>query len=124
VAKASKKSGPQGDVRVVGILPSDGPMRIQLRRVKGWRMAPNCVKVDRSTRWGNPFRVAHGYPASAAVTDFARWLRGDASFKCHGLPPTTQEIRAALRGHNLACWCAIDSPCHADVLLAVANSED
>jgi hypothetical protein len=33
------------------------PERIQLKRTKGWRMPPNSVKVDRSTQWGNPFRV-------------------------------------------------------------------
>lgn len=27
----------------------------------------------------------------------------------------------ALRGHALACWCPLDQPCHADVLLEVAN---
>ena len=26
-----------------------------------------------------------------------------------------------LRGHDLACWCPLDQPCHADVLLGLAN---
>jgi hypothetical protein len=26
-----------------------------------------------------------------------------------------------LRGRDLACWCHLDQPCHADVLLEVAN---
>jgi uncharacterized protein DUF4326 len=30
-------------------------------------------------------------------------------------------VRAALRGRDLACWCPLDVPCHADVLLEVAN---
>jgi hypothetical protein len=29
---------------------------------------------------------------------------------------------APLRGINLACWCALDAPCHADVLLRMANA--
>ena len=29
---------------------------------------------------------------------------------------------ASLRGRNLACWCPLDQPCHADVLLELANS--
>lgn len=33
------------------------PERIQLRRTKGWRMPPDTVKVDRTTKWGNPFVV-------------------------------------------------------------------
>ena len=34
---------------------------------------------------------------------------------------TTDEIRRGLRGKNLACWCAQGQPCHADVLLEIAN---
>jgi hypothetical protein len=26
-----------------------------------------------------------------------------------------------LRGYSLACWCPLDKPCHADVLLKLAN---
>ena len=26
-----------------------------------------------------------------------------------------------LRGHDLCCWCPEDQPCHADVLLELAN---
>jgi hypothetical protein len=28
-----------------------------------------------------------------------------------------------LRGRDLACWCPLDQPCHADVLLEIANRE-
>lgn len=28
---------------------------------------------------------------------------------------------APLRGRDLACWCPLDQPCHADVLLDLAN---
>ncbi|WP_269062108.1 DUF4326 domain-containing protein [Salipiger marinus] len=28
-----------------------------------------------------------------------------------------------LRGRDLACWCP-DGPCHADVLLKIANEEE
>lgn len=37
--------------------------------------------------------------------------------------PTLDEIRAQLAGHDLVCWCAIDQPCHADVLLELANGD-
>ncbi len=30
---------------------------------------------------------------------------------------------AELRGRDLACWCPLDQPCHADVLLELANAE-
>jgi hypothetical protein len=32
-----------------------------------------------------------------------------------------EDIRASLRGLDLACWCPLDQPCHADVLLEIAN---
>lgn len=35
---------------------------------------------------------------------------------------TTEVIRAELRGKDLSCWCAPDLPCHADVLLELANA--
>lgn len=39
-----------------------------------------------------------------------------------GLAPSLDEVQAELRGKNLACWCALDAPCHADVLLELANA--
>jgi hypothetical protein len=101
------------------------PVRIQLRRTKGWRMPPDTVKVDRSTRWGNPFRVGEPYvpTAGAAVHMFRFRLIGPLA---QPLPPESrmgwiQANAGQLRGKNLACWCAPDQPCHADVLLELAN---
>lgn len=31
-------------------------------------------------------------------------------------------LRSDLRGRDLACWCPLDQPCHADVLLDLANA--
>jgi hypothetical protein len=38
--------------------------------------------------------------------------------------PTVTEIRQALAGKDLACWCPTTSPCHADVLLRIANQPE
>lgn len=38
-----------------------------------------------------------------------------------GYYPTAAEAREQLRGKDLACWCPLDQPCHADVLLELAN---
>lgn len=38
--------------------------------------------------------------------------------------PLWAEIQAELRGKDLACWCPLDQPCHADVLLEIANGDD
>lgn len=37
--------------------------------------------------------------------------------------PRPAVVRAELAGRDLACWCPLDQPCHADVLLAIANGE-
>jgi len=38
-----------------------------------------------------------------------------------GEAPALAEIVAVLKGKNLACWCKPGEPCHADVLLEIAN---
>jgi hypothetical protein len=50
------------------------PMRIQLRRTRGWRMPENTVKVTRPSLYGNPF--VHADPAEA-VAAFRQHCRGD-----------------------------------------------
>jgi hypothetical protein len=105
--------------KMVGVME---PQRIQLSRVKGWRMPPNTVKVDRSTTLGNPFQVTADRPAADAVMAFRTWLTVDGVDA--GLPYTKANILATLpmlRGKNLACWCKSGTPCHADVLLELAN---
>ena len=104
------------------------PIRVQVKRTKGWRLPPNTVIVDRRTEWGNPNRVGmfRDYTAADAVRDFKSWLKREPQVRSfesvYGKPPTRAAIRAALRGKNLACWCPLDQPCHADVLLEIANA--
>jgi hypothetical protein len=100
------------------------PERIQLRRTRGWRMPPNTIKVDRSTRWGNPMQVRDGYSATQAVRDYELWLEGKgvaSGVAISKVPPRVEEIRLQLGGRNLACWCALGQPCHAEILLKIAN---
>lgn len=100
-------------------LKSERPKRIQRKRTKGWRMPPNTVSVTRPGPFGNPFVVGQlseygDVPdAETAVAFYRSWID-------KGL----QRIRIVqeLRGKNLACFCPIGSPCHADVLLEIANA--
>jgi hypothetical protein len=105
-------------------------------------MPDGAVVVSRPSRWGNPFSVEeHG--RELAVTLFSEVMRGvwDPSILDHlsdddyrsvayaresfmrriGYHPQ-EAARSELRGKDLACWCAHDQPCHADVLLEVANA--
>lgn len=88
-------------------------------------MPANTVKVDRSTRWGNPFVVGEeGIRDSAtAVRLFEQLMQlqkiladDDRWFVF-----TRDRLRADLAGKNLACWCKPGAPCHAEVLLRIAN---
>ena len=99
------------------------PQRVQLKRNKGWRMPEGTVKVDRSTRWGNPFTVDACGSADAAVACHARWLRGEIEAPDRRAAPALDEIRRELAGRNLGCWCPLDGPCHADLLIRIANQD-
>ena len=99
------------------------PERIQRKRSKGWRMPANTVSVCRPGQWGNPYR---GYPAGEAVELFRLTVtcgahRTKAAKK--DAEARAEFIKAGLRGKNLACWCPLDQPCHADVLLEIANAK-
>jgi hypothetical protein len=39
-------------------------------------------------------------------------------------PKNIKGLRRDLAGYDLACWCPLDQPCHADVLLELANADD
>ena len=95
------------------------PTRVQLRRQRGWRKPAYAVVVARPSRWGNPHRAAARTPEAhrAAVEAFRADLLAGV------LPYTTDDVRRALAGRDLACWCRPDLPCHADVLLEVAGRD-
>ncbi len=97
------------------------PVRVQLKRSKGWKMPAGTVKVDRTTRWGNPFAIAECGSAAVAVANHGKWLRGVIPAPGGVEPPSAATIREALAGRNLACWCPLAGPCHADLLLRIAN---
>jgi len=76
-------------------------------------MPPDTVKVDRTTRFGNPFPMTAARNRSDALAAFAGYLQRRLADEPAFLEP--------LRGKNLACWCLLDEPCHADLLLKAAN---
>lgn len=96
------------------------PIRIQLRRTKGWCMPPNTVKVSRPSVWGNRYKV--GIPGTGIGMVATAQEAVDGFRRMWSEPHQIAYIREQLRGKNLACWCPLDQPCHADVLLEIANS--
>jgi hypothetical protein len=61
-----------------------------------------------------------GFQSPEMVPHAAKWA---ARFRERWGQHPAEVIRSALRGKNLACWCKIGDPCHADVLLEIANGE-
>jgi hypothetical protein len=147
-----------------------------MSRQRAWRADnPDAVKVDRSTKWGNPFAyrsrmggLVHHPPGKPDEWDYegrvsaagmrhdswnadgtitpleVRWATLEECVEMyrrtitnptrgmHDAYPsnwghlahcTLDEIRAELGGKDLACWCDLNKPCHADVLLELANPE-
>lgn len=122
---------------------SSQPQRVQLSRKKGWRMPENTVSVARPGRRGNPFYLGgyHKIGAGGGM-GMARVTALDPRYADATFTHVTTNEQAVemfrtycerygapggpvhdLRGKNLACWCALDEPCHADVLLKLANAE-
>ena len=87
-------------------------------------MPPNTVYVGRPTIWGNPFHVFDGDRAEAVAIFSHMMDYGGHSFyrRRSVIFVTKTRVRHNLAGKNLACWCPLDQPCHADVLLRIANS--
>ena len=92
------------------------PIRVQRRRTKGWRMPPNTVYVGRPSKWANPFPdLRH-----RSLIRHSDRVKAIERFTAEILP--TLDL-TPLRGRNLACFCRLDQPCHADVLLREATTE-
>ena len=92
------------------------PKRLRIDwRVKGGRKPEGVVMVARPSRWGNPIVVgSEGVPDRQAAVDVFR----------ETIPHWHDDIRRDLRGKDLACYCPLDEPCHADVLLEIANDKE
>ena len=125
------------------------PKRIQMTRNKPWRADnPDAVIVDRRTRYGNhAATIRRAKPADRTALIDARWVvegrnftglyvdRNEAAADAvmlfreatddvarHLSDEAFEKELAPLRGRDLACWCPLDAPCHADVLLELANA--
>ena len=94
------------------------PVRLQLSRQKGFNlqalsMATNglpAVNVARPSRWGNPYKVGSDGGLDRCLNAYRKMMENNPV------------IATELRGKNLACWCKQGWPCHADILLEIANA--
>lgn len=106
------------------------PKRVRWTRFMG-RPPAHIRLVYRPTRWGNPYKI--GSTAWRPTAD-GRWDKGpdlvpltrEGAIDCFRWSVVNDdhmvaEIRRELAGYDLACSCSLDVPCHADVLLEIAN---
>lgn len=109
------------------------PKRIQRERTKGWLMPEGAVYVGRPTIWGNPFRLGTPNADNCMVcrdrAEAVEKFRSEiVTFGGGFIGVTKDDIKRELCGKDLACWCQLVDeygnhvPCHADVLLELANS--
>lgn len=93
------------------------PIRVQRQRTRGWKMPDNTIYVGRPSEWGNPY---HGdsetYNKAYCVKLFDEYIQRPEQ------EALRSKIKLELKGRNLACWCRLDEPCHAETLLTIANS--
>lgn len=98
-------------------------------------MPPGTVKVDRTTRWGNPFRVRKvsrdmsavfdgetklgELPHKAATILCIQLFRLYATSRAHKEPDWLKP----LCGKDVACWCRMGSPCHADAIINIIQKD-
>lgn len=76
------------------------------------RSTANSIYIGRPTKYGNPFKLGPDGTRTEVIAKYEEWLNTK--------PELIALIKAELRGHDLACWCA-PLPCHGDVLLKIAN---
>lgn len=85
-------------------------------------MPDGAVYVGRPSKWENPYRIGARNPHTddpytrADVLDLFR-----RSVRDWWGPWYVEHVRRELTGRDLVCWCSLDQPCHADVLLEIAN---
>jgi Domain of unknown function (DUF4326) len=106
------------------------PERLRRHRTKGWRKPGGAVIVDRTSHFGNPFRVGIHGDRETCVRRYRQLLSGLIDMVTQPCPDYASQAAALdhvranldrLRGRDLICPCDFDGPCHADVLLELAN---
>lgn len=94
------------------------PIRIQRKRIRGWKKPTGAVNCTRPGMYGNPFKIGEPLIINAAVAKkaFEHWIEISPPGKVLALM-----AKKELKGKDLMCFCSLDEPCHVDVLLRIAN---
>lgn len=74
----------------------------------------DAVYVGRPSKWGNPFQIGKDGSREEVIHKFRMYLKLPAHKHLQ------DDAKRELCGKDLVCWCA-PKPCHADVLMEIAN---
>ena len=91
---------------------NEGPRVLNARKVG--KFVDGATYVGRPSKWGNPYEIGKDGTREEVIAKFEDLLRSS--------PRMMEEVKSELRGRSLICWCH-PSPCHAEVLLRIANEE-
>jgi hypothetical protein len=115
------------------------PVGVQWKRLKGWKKPALTTMVTRGTAWGNPFIVGELVKICIECKGKTLWFGGQnlefdgviVKDLAHSLKLFEAYARLRslvdldwlrpLKGKNLGCYCALDEPCHREILLRLAN---
>lgn len=118
------------------------PIRYCIRNNPGWKKPDGCLYVGNTGRapspWGNPYKVNRAGKWRSAVSPRDEKFPKEYDCKTHAeacwryrellarsMEQTKlDEIRCEIRGRDIFCWCRVNQPCHGDILMFIANSDD
>jgi hypothetical protein len=83
-------------------------------------MPENAIYVGRPTPLGNPRKASNERGRTVIINMYRQWLSDIIeNYPIAGEP--ARKMLRRIRGFDLACWCPLNQPCHADILLEIAN---
>ena len=99
------------------LIMRDYPKRVRLEgNLYNTIIPQGAIAIVRPSIWGNPFKISKEMSRSQVIINFEKaLLAGELKF-------SLSEVKSKLKGKDLACWCKVGEPCHGDVLLRYANS--
>ena len=83
-----------------------------MTRVVNLRREPYDVRIDRRSKWGNPYRMPQDGDRATVIAKYRDYILGE---------PALLAALGDLRGKTLGCWCK-PAACHGDVLVDLCDS--
>lgn len=96
-------------------------IRIQRRRVKGWKAPESTYHVTRPSKYGNLFKVGETTIVNGECVAPETSEQAVEAFKRYQLP--YMDLQALYDYQYIACWCPVGSPCHGDAIVEAIRAK-